>query len=272
MTPKSHFCGCGPKQGWATVREPVPQRTEPSRRSAGESLAFSGTFILEAPCPEFHVRVMNQLPASPPKISLLVVDDHAMVRMGLKAMLALEPDFAVIAEGEDAEEAVLRYREHRPDVVLLDLRMPGDSGVVAVRRILKEFPAARIIMLTSFDLEEEVFQSLDAGAMGYVLKSVERGELNRTIRKVHGGERSVPPAIERRLLERARSEPLTSREIEVLDHMRRGHTSRNIACALGISEHTAKNHTRAILRKLKVADRAEAVAAGFERGLLHAGS
>lgn len=195
-----------------------------------------------------------------------------MVRMGLMAMLALEPDFAVIAEAEDAEEAVLRYREHRPDIVLLDLRMPGGSGVVVVRRILKEFPAARLIMLTSFDLEEEVFQSLDAGAKGYVLKSVERGELNRTIRRVYGGERCVPPAIEQRLAERAQNEPLSTREIEVLDHLRRGHSSRDIASALGISEHTAKNHTRAILRKLRVSDRAEAVAAGFERGLLHAGS
>jgi DNA-binding NarL/FixJ family response regulator len=205
------------------------------------------------------------------KITLLVVDDHAMVRMGLRAMLALEADFEVIAEAEDAAEALERYRELLPDIVLLDLRMPGDNGVVAVRRILSEFPEARIIMLTSFDLEEEVFQSLDAGAQGYVLKSVEREELNRTIRRVHGGERCVPPAIEQRLVERAQSERLSAREIEVLDHMRRGHSNRDIAHALGISEHTAKNHSRAILRKLRVADRAEAVAAGFERGLLHAG-
>jgi two-component system NarL family response regulator len=220
----------------------------------------------------FHVAAMKR--AVPPNatISLLVVDDHAMVRMGLRAMLALEPDFEVIAEAEDALEALEQYRKFLPDVVLLDLRMPGDSGVVAVRRILSEFPEARIIMLTSFDLEEEVFQSLDAGAQGYVLKSVEREELNRTIRQVHRGERCVPPAIEQRLIERARSQPLSAREIEVLDHMRRGHSNRDIASALGISEHTAKNHSRAILRKLRVSDRAEAVAAGFERGLLHASS
>lgn len=220
----------------------------------------------------FHVAAMKR--AVPPNatISLLVVDDHAMVRMGLRAMLALEPDFEVIAEAEDALEALEQYRKFLPDIVLLDLRMPGDSGVVAVRRILSEFPEARIIMLTSFDLEEEVFQSLDAGAQGYVLKSVEREELNRTIRQVHRGERCVPPAIEQRLIERARSQPLSAREIEVLDHMRRGHSNRDIASALGISEHTAKNHSRAILRKLRVSDRAEAVAAGFERGLLHASS
>lgn len=194
-----------------------------------------------------------------------------MVRMGLKAMLALEPDFEVIAEAEDAKEAVSQYRAHQPDIVLLDLRMPGDSGVVAVRQILKDFPAARIIMLTSFDFEEEVFQSLDAGANGYVLKSVERRELNEAIRRVHAGERWLPPAIELRLLERAQGQSLSTRELEVLDHMRRGHTSRDIALALGISEHTAKNHARAVLRKLGVADRAEAVAAGFERGLLHPG-
>jgi DNA-binding NarL/FixJ family response regulator len=203
------------------------------------------------------------------KTTLLLVDDHAMVRMGLRAMLALEPDFSVVAEAEDADEAVLRYREYRPDVTLLDLRMPGGSGVEVVKRVRKEFPGARILMLTSFDLEEEVFQSLDAGAQGYVLKSVERTELTAAIRKVHGGERCVPPAIEQRLAERAQTQRLTTREIEVLDHMRRGHTGKDIAIALGISEHTAKNHSKAILRKLQVADRAEAVAAGFERGLLH---
>lgn len=228
-------------------------------------------FILESSRDGFHGFAMKAFSADLSKISLLVVDDHAMVRIGLKAMLALEPDFSVIAEAEDADEAVLRFREHRPDIVLLDLRMPGGTGVVVVKRVLKEFPAARIIMLTSFDLEEEVFQSLDAGAKGYVLKSVGRDELNHAIRKVHGGERCIPPAIEQRLSERAKSEPLTTREVEVLDHMRRGHSSREIAAALGISEHTAKNHTRAILRKLRVSDRAEAVAAGFERGLLHAG-
>lgn len=229
-------------------------------------------FVLETAGMRFHGAVMKETVSHSSSISLLVVDDHAMVRMGLKAMLALEPDFVVIAEAEDADEAVLRYTAHQPDVVLLDLRMPGDSGVVVVRRILKEYPAARIIMLTSFDLEEEVFQSLDAGAKGYVLKSVERAELNSAIRRVHGGERCVPPAIEQRLVERAQNQPLSAREIEVLDHMRRGHSNRDIAGALGISEHTAKNHSRAILRKLRVADRAEAVATGFERGLLHAGS
>lgn len=234
--------------------------------------AVPHAFDLESTRAGFHGAVMKRANEPVSKITLMVVDDHAIVRMGLKAMLALEPHFEVIAEAEDADEAVLRHREHRPDIVLLDLRMPGESGVVVVRRILAEFPEARIIMLTSFDLEEEVFQSLDAGAKGYVLKSVDRAELNRTIRRVHAGERCVPPAIEQRLIERAQNAPLSAREIEVLDHMRRGHSNRDIAHALGISEHTAKNHSRAILRKLRVSDRAEAVAAAFERGLLHAGS
>ena len=201
------------------------------------------------------------------RISLLLVDDHAVVRMGLRAMLALEPDLEVVAEAEDAAEAVELYREQRPDVMLLDLRMPGDSGVVVVRRVREEFPAARIIMLTSFDLEEEVFQSLDAGAQGYVLKSMGPEELVAAIRLVAGGGRCVPPAIEQRLAERAETLPLSPREIEVLDHMRRGLSNRDIGMALGISENTAKNHSKAIFRKLQVADRAEAVAAGFERGL-----
>jgi DNA-binding NarL/FixJ family response regulator len=209
--------------------------------------------------------------AADARVSLMLVDDHAMVRMGLKAMLALEPDFQVTAEAEDANEAVSVYRNIRPDIMLLDLRMPGGSGVEVVRRVRKEFPQARIIMLTSFDLEEEVFQSLDAGAQGYVMKSVAREDLTNAIRKVHGGDRCVPPVIEQRLAERAQTQRLSVREIEVLDHMRRGHSSKDIATALGISEHTAKNHSKAILRKLQVADRAEAVAVGFERGLFHAG-
>lgn len=204
-------------------------------------------------------------------ISILLVDDHAMVRMGLKAMLGLEPDFKVVAEAEDADEAVSLFARHLPDITLLDLRMPGGDGVEVVRRVRKEFPSARIIMLTSFDLEEEVFQSLNAGAQGYVMKAVGREELCDAVRNVHSGERCVPPAIERRLAERAQTQRLSNREIEVLDHMRRGHSNKDIALALGISENTAKNHSKAILRKLQVADRAEAVAAGFERGLLHPG-
>lgn len=202
-------------------------------------------------------------------ITLMLVDDHAVVRMGLKAMLGLEPDLQVVAEAEDADEAVRLYRECRPDVMLLDLRMPGQSGVTVVQRVRAGDPEARIIMLTSFDLEEEVFQSLDAGAQGYVLKSMEPEELVAAIRLVHAGGRCVPPALERRLEERAETKRLSPREIEVLDHMRRGFSNREIGLALGISEHTAKNHSKAIFRKLHVADRAEAVAAGFERGLLH---
>jgi DNA-binding NarL/FixJ family response regulator len=199
----------------------------------------------------------------------MLVDDHAVVRMGLKAMLGLEADFEVVAEAEDAEEAVRVFAEHTPDVMLLDLRMPGDSGVVVVQRLRARYPEARIIMLTSFDLEEEVYQSLDAGAQGYVLKSMEPEELVAAIRAVHAGQRWVPPALEQRLAERAESKGLSPRELEVLDGMRRGLSNRDIGMALGISEHTAKNHSKAIFRKLQVADRAEAVAAGFERGLLH---
>jgi len=202
-------------------------------------------------------------------ITLMLVDDHAVVRMGLKAMLGLEPDFVVVAEAEDAAEAVRLYGEHRPDVMLLDLRMPGESGVAVVQRVRAVHPEARIIMLTSFDLEEEVFQSLDAGAQGYVLKSMEPEDLMTAIRRVHAGERWVPEALERRLQERAGTKQLSPRELEVLDHMRRGLSNRDIGMALGISEHTAKNHSKAIFKKLQVADRAEAVAAGFERGLLH---
>ena len=209
----------------------------------------------------------------PPKnlIRLMLVDDHSIVRMGFATILGVEKDFKVVAEGEDADEAVRLFREHQPDVTLMDARMPGGSGVQALQRIRGEFPDARVVILTTFDLEEMIFAALEAGAAGYLLKSVQRAELVSAIRRVHAGERCFPEAIERRLSDQGSYKRLSAREQQTLELLRRGLSNRDIGLALGVSENTAKAHMKAILLKLGVADRAEAVAAGFERGLLQIG-
>lgn len=204
-------------------------------------------------------------------IRLLIVDDHSMVRMGLITILGVEKDLKIVAEAEDAEQAVAMFRQHQPDVTLMDSRMPGGSGVEALQRIRQEFADARIIMLTTYDLEEMVFSALEAGASGYLLKSVERAELVAAIRRVHSGERCFPEALERRMGDQSSHKRLSPREFETLELVRRGLSNRDIGVALGVSENTAKAHLKAILLKLGVADRAEAVAAGFERGLLQIG-
>ncbi|HET6407403.1 MAG TPA: response regulator transcription factor [Chthoniobacteraceae bacterium] len=208
-------------------------------------------------------------PRSP--IRLLIVDDHSMVRMGLVTILGVEKDLKVVAEAEDAEQAVVRFRQYQPDVTLMDSRMPGGNGIDALKRIRQEFPGARVIMLTTFDLEEMVFTALEAGAAGYLLKSVERAELVAAIRHVHAGERCFPEALKRRMEDQGSHKRLSPRELETLELVRRGLSNRDIGVALGVTENTAKAHVKGILLKLGVADRAEAVAAGFERGLLQVG-
>ena len=204
-------------------------------------------------------------------IRILLVDDHSMVRMGLATILGVEKDLKVVGEAEDAEQAVVAFREYRPDVTLMDVRMPGASGAEALQKIRAEFPEARVIMLTTFDLEEMVFASLEAGASGYLLKSVQRTELIDAIRSVHSGERCFPESMQRRLADQAAHKRLSPREMQTLELVRRGLSNRDIGVALGVTENTAKAHVKAILLKLGVADRAEAVAAGFERGLLQIG-
>lgn len=204
-------------------------------------------------------------------IRLMLVDDHSMVRMGLATILSVDKDLKVVAEAEDAEQAVALFREHRPDITLMDGRMPGASGVEALQRIRAEYPEARVIMLTTFDLEEMVYAALEAGAAGYLLKSVRRGELVNAIRRVHAGERCFPEELEKKLADAGTQKRLSPRELETLELVRRGLSNRDIGVALGVSENTAKAHLKAILLKLGVADRAEAVAAGFERGLLQIG-
>jgi DNA-binding NarL/FixJ family response regulator len=202
------------------------------------------------------------------RIRILLADDHTVVRMGLAAVLSLDPALEIVAEAEDGLGMLQQYRLTRPDVVLLDLRMPEMDGVAALQRLRTEFPEARVLILTTSELIEDMRQTRAAGACGYLRKNVPRDQLISAIREVHAGRQLVNTEIDRRLAENATRRQLTARELEVLDYLRRGMTNRDIGVALEISEHTAKTHVKAILHKLQAADRAEAVANAFELGVL----
>lgn len=207
-------------------------------------------------------------PAMPAPIRIMIVDDHSMVRMGMAGLLAMEPDMRVVAEAEDLDQAVAAFSNHRPDVTLMDVRMPGGSGLETLGRLKSIDPAARVVMLSTYDLEEPMIAAHTSGACGYLLKSVKFDELVAAIRSIHEGGICFPPALLNHIAARASRKPLTPREIETLDLLRRGFSNKDIGQVLGISENTAKFHVKAILTKLEVADRAEAVAAAFQRGLL----
>jgi len=201
-------------------------------------------------------------------IRLLVVDDHAIVRDGLAAMMDQHEDITVAGEAADGAEAVERFRELRPDVTLMDLRMPGTDGVAAIVAIREENPDARIIVLTTYDGDEDIFRGLKAGAMGFLLKDAGRERLLEAIHAVHAGRSHVAPEAAARLAERMRTPEVTAREREVLGHLARGRSNGEIAAALSITEATVKTHVNSILTKLGVADRTQAVTTALRRGLV----
>ncbi len=201
-------------------------------------------------------------------IHIVIADDHAVVVMGLTTVLSLEPDFVIDGTAEDGEQAVELYRQHLPNLILLDLRMPGMDGVAAARTIRSEFPDAKILFLTSYDTEEEIHQALQAGAAGYLLKRSKRQELIAAIRAVAAGESWVPVQIAQRVRERLETSELSSRQREVLELVAKGLSNKDIASLLGFSESGTKQHLRQIFTKLGVVDRAEAVAAAIHRGII----
>jgi two-component system NarL family response regulator len=208
--------------------------------------------------------------ASGPRIRLLLADDHTVVREGFAAIIGYQPDMEVVASVGDGRQALEAFREQRPDLALLDLRMPVLGGVRAIEEIRLEFPAARIIVLTTYDGDEDVYRALQAGAMGYLLKDATTEELLRAIRTVAAGQRFVPPEIAARLVERTMAGPgLTAREVEVLGAMATGKTNKEIASQFFITEGTVKSHVNNILDKLGVRDRTEAVMEALRRGILH---
>lgn len=208
------------------------------------------------------------MPSKAP-IRILLVDDHSIVRMGLVTLLSTEPDLRVVAEAEDGAQALELQAQHRPDVTLLDLRMPGGpDGIETLKRLRAQAPEARVIVLTTSEFDEDVLRCVEGDAAGYLSKNISRGDLAAAIRRVHEGGSCLPAGLARRMDEWARRRQLTGRELEVLEFMRRGLSNREIGKALEISEHTAKAHVCAVLAKLGAADRAEAVNIAFERGLV----
>jgi len=204
-----------------------------------------------------------------PPLKLLIVDDHFVFRAGLKAVLSLRRDFRLVAEADDAASALAAFRSHEPDMTLMDLRLPDDTGIEALRRIRQEFPAARVLMLTTFDGDEDIHRALEAGACGYLLKNVPGPELLRAIEAAALGKRYIPPQVQRRLDERATFGDLTDREREVLPFVVKGLTNKDIARILKFTEFTAKAHVRSLLSKLGAADRTELVTIAVQRGIVH---
>jgi two-component system, NarL family, response regulator len=203
------------------------------------------------------------------EIRILIVDDHFLVRIGLLTSLKMDPELKVIAEASTVRQAVELYREHRPDVVLMDLRLPDASGIEATAKLKKEFTTAKVIIVSSYDAEEDIYRSFQAGAKGYLLKNVLSEELFRAIRMVHGGQQYTPPHIVRTLSDHNPDSELTPREMEVLQLLIKGLSNKEIGDVLGCTENTAKFHVKNILGKLEVNDRTEAATAAFHRGILH---
>ena len=201
-------------------------------------------------------------------IRILVVDDHFMVRMGLTASLNVEPDMEVVAEVGTGEAALGAYARHRPNLVIMDVRLPGMSGADTTAAIIREFPDARILMLSTHSGEEEIYRAMQSGARGYVVKSVMREDLLRAIREVHEGKRHLDPIVAAHLAERISHRSLTSRELEVLRMVAKGWGNKEIATALNIAEVTVKLHVSHVLEKLNVKDRTEAATAAVQRGII----
>jgi DNA-binding NarL/FixJ family response regulator len=203
------------------------------------------------------------------KIRIVVIDDQAVVRQGFVSLINTVADMEVIAEGTNGQQAIDLYREHKPDIMLIDLRMPVLSGVEAIAAIRREFPPARIIVLTTYDGDEDIYRSLQAGAQGYLLKDVFFEDLEEAIRKVHAGSRRIPSIVAERLAERMSGSDLTGRELEVLQQIVAGKSNKEIGTHLGISEATVKSHVNNILSKLGVSDRTQAATTALQRGIVH---
>jgi len=216
-----------------------------------------------------RIPALNRILPNEKKIRIMVVDDHFAIRMGLTGSINLEPDMAVEAEASNGSQAIEGFRKHQPDIVLMDLKLPGASGIEATAAICKEFPKAAIIMLSTHDGEEDIYRSLQAGARAYILKDAAREELVAAIRKVHVGERVISPAVGARLAERMTRAELTAREIEVLKLMAKGRSNKEIGSALGIAEVTVKLHVGHLLTKLNANDRTQAATTALQRGILH---
>ena len=200
-------------------------------------------------------------------IRILLADDHCMVRVGLASILHSEPDLRVVAEAENATEAIARFREHSPDVSLLDVRMSG-GGIEALRAIRGEFPASRVIMVTTHDREEYIFAAVEAGACGYLLKSADEAGVVHAVRQVNAGNTYITASNDALIAERRQARSLTPREVEILQLVYKGLHNKEIGSVLGLSEFTVKGHLSSIIGKLGAGDRTEAVVVALQNGIL----
>jgi DNA-binding NarL/FixJ family response regulator len=201
-------------------------------------------------------------------IRIVLIDDHFVVRSGLAASLELEDDLQVLGEAETGEAALALYETHRPNVVVMDLQLPGISGIEATQQLLSAHPQAQVLIFSTFARDEEIARALRAGALGYLQKSASRDELIHAIRTVSTGTQSLPPDIAHRLSVRHSQSDITPRELEILTLITRGNANKEIAAILGIAEDTVKQHVSRILQKLKVSDRAQATAEAIRLGLV----
>ena len=205
------------------------------------------------------------------RIRVFSVDDHPLLREGVAAIINSQPDMLLVAQATSGKEAIQQFKEHRPDVTLMDLRLPDMSGIDAMIAIRTEFPEARIIMLTTFEGDVEIQRALEAGARGYMLKSMPPRDLVAVIRQVHAGKKRIPSEIAAHLAEHLGEEDLTPREIDVLRHVAGGNRNWEIAEKLFISEETVKVHIKHIMEKLGASDRTQAVAIALRRGIIQLG-
>jgi DNA-binding NarL/FixJ family response regulator len=202
------------------------------------------------------------------RIRVLSVDDHPLLRQGIAAIINSQEDMSMVSQASNGIEAIQQYGEHRPDVTLMDLRLPGMSGIDATIAIRAEFPEARIIILTTSEGDVEVQRALEAGARGYLLKSTPARDLVEVIRQVHAGKKQIPAEVAAQLAEHMGDENLTNREVEILQQVAAGYRNRDVAERLSISEETVKSHLKHIMEKLNARDRTQAVAVAVRRGII----
>ena len=201
-------------------------------------------------------------------IRILVADDHTAVRDGLASILNAQPDLTVVAEAGTGRKTIEQFKISEPDVLIIDLRMPDGDGIQTIKDLIAIDPSAKALVLTTYDTEEDIFNALEAGARGYILKDTTREEIIDAVRQIHAGNRFLPPSIASRLADRVMRPSLSPRELDVLRLVSRGRTNKEIAVAMFVTEETIKSHMKGLFQKLGVHDRAEAVGTAVQRGLL----